>query len=84
MSCVLHLRIPMVRAGLFSENWPTPTALEAARRTIYKVYGLRLVMTKGSVEQKIQWIYSCDERNHSQGGSSKGASPESGMLISCH
>lgn len=53
MSYTLYLRIPMVRTGLFSENWPTPTALEAAKRTVYEVYCVRLVMTKGSVEQKI-------------------------------
>lgn len=53
MSYRLYLLIPMVRTGLFSENWPTPTALEAAKRTIYEVYCVRLVMTKGSMEQKI-------------------------------
>lgn len=51
MSDALHLRIPMVRTGLFSEKCPTPTALEAAKRTVYDVYCLRLVMTNGSVEQ---------------------------------
>lgn len=51
MSDALHLRIPMVRTGLISEKCPTPTALEAAKRTVYDVYCLRLVMTNGSVEQ---------------------------------
>lgn len=64
---MLYLRIPMVRTGLFSENWPTPTGLEAAKRTVYEVYCLRLVMAKGSVE-KVQLLYFCGEGNHSQGG----------------
>lgn len=56
MSDALHLRIPMVRTALFSEKCPAPTALEAAKRTVYDVYCLRLVMTNGSVEQMHSFI----------------------------
>lgn len=81
MSDVLCLRIAWVRTGLVSENWPTPTALDAAKRTVYDVYGLRLVMTKASVEQKTQSIHA---RKHAHRGDAPEALPETRTLISFH
>lgn len=81
---MLRLRIASVRTGLVSEKWPTPTALDAAKRTVYDVYGFRLVMTKASVEQKTQSIHRRGARKARSRGDAPDALPETRTLISFH
>lgn len=53
-----HLRNAWVRMFFPSENFPTPTAFKAAKRTVYIVYGFRGVMARGAtkVERERQHI----------------------------